>query len=159
MMSSTVRPKVSTIKSTEALSSSEAFGMLARFLKAEQQKQDPVSLQQSHWEELYRVSETMVDGDDVSDRGRAERKILRQLRLLVAPLSSPRLRGYDQDGVTKTRARSDSSSNLIPVDHTSSIKQEILVDNEDKNRKSDRKALKKEKKAKKEKKRKREREE
>ena len=158
MMSSTVRPKVSTIKSTEALSSSEAFGMLARFLKAEQQKQDPVSLQQSHWEELYRVSETMVDGDDVSDRGRAERKILRQLRLLVAPLSSPRLRGYDQDGVTKTRARSDSS-NLIPVDHTSSIKQEILVDNEEKNRKSDRKALKKEKKAKKEKKRKREREE
>ena len=158
MMSSTVRPKVSTIKSTEALSSSEAFGMLARFLKAEQQKQDPVSLQQSHWEELYRVSETMVDADDGSDRGRAERKILRQLRLLVAPLSSPRLRGYDQDGVTKTRARSDSS-NLIPVDHTSSIKQEILVDNEEKNRKSDRKALKKEKKAKKEKKRKREREE
>ena len=147
-MNSIVTPKIKAVDSALPLCSSEAFGMLTRFLKAEHQKQDPVSLQQSHWEELYRVAETMVDTDaPANDHALDQQQTLRQLRLMVAPISSPGALGFAQEGTTTTRPRSDSS-NLIPVDHTSSIKKEVHSADD----KSAKKAIRKEKKDKKSKK-------
>lgn len=146
-------PKIEGVDSSERLSKSGAFGMLSRFLRAEQEKLDAVTLQQSHWEDLYHVGESLVD-----DPNSADQETLRELRLMVAPpMSSPSVGGrtvFDQRDTTP-------SDKLIPVDHTSSIKKEAeAVDDDDGpvstkeevDEKSVKRSSKKEKKAKKEKK-------
>jgi hypothetical protein len=72
----------SAIKSSRQITTSSAFGMLSRFLKSELAKQDPGAFHHSHWEDLYRINETLV-------RSNAEAAILRELRLSAPKLSTP----------------------------------------------------------------------
>lgn len=57
--------------------------MMLRFLKSEKEKQDPGAVHHSHWEDLFRVTETLVSN-------KSDAVILRNLRLASAkPLMSP----------------------------------------------------------------------
>ena len=95
-------PKVSAVRSTRPMHASAAFAMLSRFLETEQEKQDPGAIQHSHWEDLYRVSETLVSTN-------ADQARLRNLRL-AAPKSVASLRpalvtnAFD-DEIAKTPVR------------------------------------------------------
>jgi len=148
-------PKVEGVVSSEPISQSGAFGMLSRFLRTEQQKHDPVSIHQSHWEDLYRVAETLAESQH-------EQETLRELRRMVAPpVSSPPIKGAGHHFVLDDEDETTTpSEKLIPVDHTSSIVKhqeeaettECTVSKNAEDEKAAMKAVKKEKKAKKEKK-------
>jgi len=77
--------KVTKVTSTRSVSSSESFAMLWKFLKSEQEKQDVCAIQHSHWEDLYRLSETIAIGS--TDQAK-----LRELRRATDAVgsSSPR---------------------------------------------------------------------
>jgi hypothetical protein len=131
--------KVSVVRSSQPLSKSAAFATLSRFLKTEQQKQDPGAIQHSHWEDLYHVSETLVSNS-------ADQALLRGLRLsapksICSPSFARAAVVFDKDRETKP----------------AKVKQETPSKNEVVEEKALREAAKKAKKeAKKEKKRKRE---
>lgn len=152
-------PKVSAVRSTRPLAhKSEVFAVLSRFLKTEQEKQDPGAIQHSHWEDLFHVCETLVSNNKAD-----QVQLLRELRL-SAPRSisssSPAVRAavvFDEERGKKA----------VKVEHEHPMKKEgtesetPLTKEEEKERKKAAKKAKKEakeikKEIKKEKKRKRE---
>jgi hypothetical protein len=92
----------SAIKSSRQITTSSAFGMLSRFLKSELVKQDPGAFHLSHWEDLFRINETLVSSN-------AEAAILRELRLSAPKLSTP-----FKSKITPPR-RKDTKSDAVPL--------------------------------------------
>lgn len=84
--------KVTRVATTMSVSQAESFQMLLKFLKTEQEKQDDGAIQQSHWEDLYRLTETLA-----SDASNVDQAKLRELRLTHDPVltTSPLRRASD----------------------------------------------------------------
>jgi hypothetical protein len=76
-------PKVTNIVSSTPLPASDSFTMLVHFLQRQQQEHSSTDTMHSHWEDLYRVAETLASQN-------AEHETLRTLRLSAPlPILSP----------------------------------------------------------------------